>query len=273
MRKDYMTQLSRWARWMLPWQEASDVIADYHDIIAIPPRSRKELIRDLGKPRDVVKALAQPKQYYVWLAVFSIMLVCILMQVNSSLISPVFLWCALRDGLFRHWREQIFYCYILFVPGIIAALVWFRRQGRKAKHIPKAVSILLAVLLVYTGGVLLFYWSCFWNLDAFLGTWEGVPAWVRPEAGPLYLSQLAMSYSCSLFALTGVYSLIKARTGDRRWAAVYVLAMAAILISRTILEWSQIPVITSPEESFRQLMLRCTIAAAVGMAGTGVALC
>ena len=82
-----------------------------------------------------------------------------------------------------------------------------------------------------------------------------------------------MSYSCSLFALTGVYSLIKARTGDRRWTAVYVLAMSAILISRTILEWSNIPVITDPEEPFRQLMLRCTIAAAVGIAGTGVALC
>lgn len=82
-----------------------------------------------------------------------------------------------------------------------------------------------------------------------------------------------MSYSCSLFALTGIYSLIKARTRDRRWAAVYVLAMAAILISRILLEWSHIPVITNPEEKFRQLMLRCTMVAAAGLAGTGVALC
>ena len=272
MEKDYMTQLSRWARWMLPWQEADVVIADYHDITGIPPRSGEELLRDLGRPRNVVKALAQPKQYYLWLAMFGVMTVCILMQVNSNLISPVLLWLALCDGLFKHWRD-IFYCYILFAPGIIAALVWFRRQGRKTKSIPKAVPILLAVLLVYTGGVLLIYWSCYWNLDAVLGTWEGVPAWIRPEEGPFYLLQFAMSYSCSLFALTGVYSLVRARTGDRRWAAVYVLAMTALLISRAVLEWSVIPVITNPEEKFRQLMLRCTIAAAAGMAGTGAALC
>lgn len=272
MGKDYLTQLSKWARWILPWQEADVVIADYHDIIGIPPRSMEELLRDLGKPRDVVKALAQPKQYRVWLAMFGIMTVCILAQVNSPLIGPVILWRALWDGFFRRWRD-IFYCCILFAPGIIAALVWFRRQGRKTKCIPKAVPILLAILLVYTGGVLLIYWSCFWNPDAFPGTLEGVPAWIRPEEGPLYLLQFAMSYSCSLFVLIGAYSLIKARTRDRRWAAVYVLAMAAILISRMVLEWSHIPVITNPEEKFRQLMLRCTMVAAAGVVGTGIALC
>lgn len=268
MEKDYMSQLLKWARWMLPWQEADVVIADYHDITGIPPRSRDELLRDLGKPRDVVKALARDKQYRVWLAMFGIMAVCILEMINN----PVFFGYAFWAGFLRRWID-IFYCYILFAPGIITALVWFRRQGRKTNRIPKAVPVLLAALSVYIGGVLLLYWSCFGNLDAFLGTWEGAPAWIMPEDGPFFMAPLAMSYSGTLLALIGVYSLIKSRTGDRRWAAVYVPAMAAILVSRMVLKWSLIPVVTNPEEKFRQLMIQCTAAAAVGVVGTGIALC
>lgn len=271
MSKDYMAQLSKWARWMLPWQEADAVIADYHDITGTLPRSREELFRDLGKPRDAAKALVQPKQYHIWLAMFSIMTVCILMQINSTLMLdfPLLLVYAIGDSFFRRWSD-IFYCYILFAPGIAAALVWFRRQGRKTKNIPKAVPVLLAVLLAYTAGGLLLYWSCVWDL---LGTWEGVPALLRPEEGPFYLLQFVMGYSSTFFAFLGIYSLVKARTGDRRWAAVYVLAMTAILISRMLMEWSHVPVITNPEEKFRQIMLRCTLIAAAGAAGTGAALC
>ena len=66
MKKDYMTRLERWARWMLPRQEAEDVLADYRDIVADP-----ELAQDLGKPRAVIWALADRKSYYTWLGVFA----------------------------------------------------------------------------------------------------------------------------------------------------------------------------------------------------------
>ena len=64
MKSNYMTRLERWARWMLPRQEAEDVLSDYRDIVADP-----ELAQDLGKPRAVIWALADRKSYYTWLGV------------------------------------------------------------------------------------------------------------------------------------------------------------------------------------------------------------
>ena len=269
MGKDYMSQLSKWARWMLPWQEAENVIADYQDITGIPPRPMEELLRDLGKPRDAVKVLVQPKQYRIWLAMMGIMTVCLLQQVNSPLICPLIYGTVFWGSFFWRYRD-IFYCLLLFPIGIITALVWFRRQGRKTERIPKAVLVLLAALLLYLGGIFLLYWSVFRNIDSLIVIWEGA-AWIRPEGGSLL--QFSISYSCPLLAVAGIYGLIKARTGDRRWAAVYVLAMATILISRMYLELSYIPFISNPEEKFRQFMILCTAAAAVGLAGTGIALC
>ena len=74
MKKDYMTRLERWARWMLPRQEAEDVIADYRDIVA-----DEELFRELDTPQNVIKPLVQKRPYYAWLAAF------ILMDITSGL--------------------------------------------------------------------------------------------------------------------------------------------------------------------------------------------
>ena len=230
---------------MLPKQEAEDVIADYQEIVGTPPRSEEELLQNLGKPQEAVKPLIQPKQYCVWLAVFTVMTVCILALVTSYIFSPVAFWVP-----FLHLPViDIFYCYFLSVLGATMALVWFRRQGRKAERFPKAIPALLVVLLLFAVGVVLLCWFCFRNPDVFLGV------------------RIGIAYSCCFFVLIGVYSLIKARTGDRRWAAVYVLAVAVVLISRTVLEWS---IIADPEEL---PMLCCAVIAATGLVCTGATLC
>lgn len=268
MGKDYMSQLSKWARWMLPWQEVEDVIADYHDIVGTPPRPAEELLRDLGKPKDVVKVLAQPKQYHAWLAAFVFMTACILALVSSHIFVPFAFWVVLL-----RLRIQIFFCYFLSALGAMAALMWFRRHGRKTERLPKAVPILLAVFLVLAAGAVLFYGAAFQNPDAIRGIWdETLAAWF-PYQGPFGLAAYITSYSCLLIVLIGVYSLIKARTGDRRWAAVYVLAMAAALILRIILEWTRITYTSLDEAVYRQFMLQCAVTAAAGLIGTGVALC
>ena len=271
MEKDYMTQLTKWARWMLPWQEAEDVIADYHDIVGTTPRSGEELLRDLGKPHDVVKPLAQPKQYRAWLAVFAFMTFCILALVTDPLFVPVTFWVPFLP----FHKIDIFFCYFLSGLGVIAALVWFRRQGRKAESLPKAIPILLAVFLVFIAAVVLFYEIAFRNPDAIYRIWdETLAAWF-PDRSPFTLPAYVTCYSCPLIVLIGVYSLIKARTGDRRWAAVYVLAMAVVLILRLILGWvhSMDLEITSYEAQYQLLMLRCAVTAVAGLIGTGVALC
>ena len=66
MRRDYLSRLSRAARWYLPPAEAAEVLEDYREIVA--GRSEEELRRDLGTPRAAMRQLAQPKAYRRWLA-------------------------------------------------------------------------------------------------------------------------------------------------------------------------------------------------------------
>lgn len=273
MKNDYMARLSRWARWMLPWQEAEDVIADYRDIVGVPPRPEEELLRDLGRPRDAVKALARPWQYRTWVAVFAVMVLCILALITDPLFVPAAFWVPFLP----FHRIDILFCCFLFVLGVMAALSWFRRQGQKTEQFPKAASLLLAVLLIFSGSVVLFYWLALGDPDAIVKMWEeSMPAWFPcAYEGPFYLVSYVTCYGCPLIVLIGIYSLIKARTGDRRWAAVYVLAMTVLLILRMFLEFVRATdtSIAGTETAYRQLMLRCAVAAAAGLAGTGVALC
>lgn len=100
--------------------------------------------------------------------------------------------------------------------------------------------------------------------------------WIGPnEDAPrsFHLSRLAMCYGSPIIALLGTYSLVKARSGDRRWAAVYVLGLTAMVTALLVLDWSGWIIIDGAEEAFRQMLVRCSVIAAVGIVGTGVALC
>ena len=270
MKKDYLTRLERTARWMLPHQEAEDVIADYRDIIA-----DEMLFQELGKPRDVIRPLTTPKAYRIWLAVFAVMTVCILAPGISGTILGAPLWLYLFDGFIGHP-----YGAYLAVLGAVTALVWFRWQGQKEGKLPKAIPVLLAVSLACIGWVIWFCWACSRDFDAFLQLWGTVKMLLGPYAGEptpasFYLSRIAMGYVAAVISFIGVFALVKARMGDRRWAAVYMLAVTAMLTALLVLDWTSRMnwLDTTPEEIFRQILTRCSIIAAVGLAGTGVALC
>ena len=53
MRRDYLSRLSRAARWYLPPAEAAEVLEDYREIVA--GRSEEELRRGLGTPRAAMR--------------------------------------------------------------------------------------------------------------------------------------------------------------------------------------------------------------------------
>ena len=267
MKQDYMARLERWAKWMLTPQEADDVLGDYRDIAADP-----ELRRELGRPREVIKPLVQKKQYRAWLAAFAVMAVGIL----ASGISPTFIGYPLWRLLFDGWVEHPYGAYLAAL-GVVLALVWFRWQGHKDGRLPKAIPILLAVFLVCIGAVLLFCWTCSRDFDSFLEAWGRMKLWIGPNedaSRSFYLSRMAMCYGSPILAFLGVYGLVKARMGDRRWAAVYVLAATAMLTALLVLDWTGRMDLTDriSEELFRQMLLRCSGIAAAGLLGTGVAL-
>lgn len=267
MKADYMTRLARWAKWMLPPQEAEDVITDYRDIVSDP-----ELLRGLGRPREVVRPLAQKRPYRTWLAVFAMLAACILiLGVSPTAIGYPF-WLFFFDV----WAEYPLGP-LLAVLEAAAALVWFRRQGHKEERLPKAIPILLAVLLAYIGGVLLFCWANARDYEGFIAMWGTMKPLIGPNNSvprSMYLSHLAMIYTCPLIALAGMFGLANARMGDRRWAAVYVLAITAILTALLVLHLAtNLTVYENAQALAGRMLARCSITAVIGLIGTGVALC
>ena len=108
-----------------------------------------------------------------------------------------------------------------------------------------------------------------------------MPALIGPNPGEpisvsFYLPQDIMIYGSLALSLAGVAWLVKARTRDRRWAAVYILAFTAILAALNVVAWihsmDHTPFLTL-EEVFRQMLLESAGITAVGLIFAGVALC
>lgn len=272
MKKDYMAQLERWARWYLPRTEAGDVIADYRDIIGNPPRSDEELLRDLGKPRNAVKPLAQPKQYCAWLAVFTVMAACLLLPASGPL--PL--------GAHRLYYSLFFspWFWLFLLVGIILPLTWFRPQkGEKKTPLPRSILIILAVLLVFTG----FLWWVFYQLTLIPDTVLLNPifqlppdVWI-PMGGYLAggnMVPILLAWSAVPLAVVGITGLVKARVRDRRWRAVYVLSLSALLLALRVESClSRMDPSAALESQFAEAMAIMIEITAAGLLGTGVALC
>ena len=277
MKKDYMARLERAARWRLPPKEAEDVIADYREMVGDPPRLEEELLQDLGKPRDAIRSLTQKWPYRIWLAVFAFLSLCIL-----SFGISVYDWRLFLIYFYDYiYGTRDLLSRVVPVLGAVTALVWFRWQGRKAARLPKAIPILLAALLACCGGVTLYCWAFSRDFYGFLDAWGTMPTLIGPNAGEpisvsFYLPQDIMIYGSLALSLAGVFWLVKARTGDRRWAAVYILAFTAILAALNVVAWihsmDPTPFLT-PEEVFRQMLLESAGITAVGLIFAGVALC
>ena len=276
MKKDYMTRLERAARWRLPPKEAEDVIADYREMVGDPPRPEEELLRELGKPRDAVRPLTQKWPYRIWLAVFAFLSLCIL-----SLGISVYdwrLWEIYFDDYIYGTRDLL--SRVVTVLSAVIAMMWFHQQGRKTARLPKAIPILLAALLACCGGVMLYCWAFSRDYYGFLDAWGTMPALIGPSPGEpisvsFYLPQDFMIYGSLVLSLAAVFWLVKARTVDRRWAAVYIMALTFILAALNVVAWvhSMDPTYFTIEELFRQMLLESAGITAVGLIGAGVALC
>ena len=274
MKKDYMTRLERVARWRLPPKEAYDVIADYREMVGDPPRPEEELLQDLGKPRDVIKPLVQPKQYHTWLAVFVVMAACIFIPGASPL----------PGGLYFVWFN-LFYdiavpgltlCRLFLIAGTAVSLVWFRpRREEPRTPLPLSIPIALAVLLVFMGLV----WWVSWQLTPYPHGVLTNPIWRLSvdfywpmanyyEGGNLLA--LLLEWSAIPLIVLGIAALVKARTRDRRWRAVYILSLSAMMLAFCVLSMLTSMDISAPLVFPLQYSVEITL---IGLVGAGVALC
>ena len=274
MKKTYMERLERWAHWMLPAPEAESVVADYRDIVGTPPRPEEELLRDLGRPKDAIRHLVEPKAYRAWLAVFALLAVCILIPGVTAHWGLWFIW----DWCFYYSGIPIGGVFIsirglaMAAAGLIVGLLWFRRRGQKAGRTPKGVPRMLALLTAWSGAVLWFDWLWMHDPGSFVRWVEETAFTSALLPGFWRVPSLLLEYGGTAVALLGAWALVKARLQDRRWAAVYVLALAAVLLTM---------------ESLVMLMTIATLQGgwhvpylwyygavfAVGAAGAGVTLC
>lgn len=279
MKKDYMARLERAARWRLPRQEAEDVIADYRDIVGNPPRPDDELIRDLGRPRDVVRPLAQPRRYYTWLAVFAVMAACILIPAESPL--PLGSWL-IWDSLFSPYGFPIpgvpLFLHFMVI-GLALSLVWFRPgQGEPKAPLPRPVIIALLAELALMGVV----WWCFYQITLYPDGIMFQPAlvsdWWYSKIGAVTLNghwmATALEWGGAAVGAAGVVGLVKARTQNRRWRAVYFMSLSLMMLAFCVLGlFSSMDLDLTPTDPWaytRQLCLEITV---IGLIGTGVSLC
>ncbi|MDE6259965.1 MAG: hypothetical protein K2M42_03765 [Oscillospiraceae bacterium] len=274
MKKDYMARLERAARWRLPPQEAEDVIADYRDIVGTPPRSEDELRRELGKPRNVIRPLIQKKPYYTWLAVYVALAACVYLlgHTGFGFYSWEFYRLCFELGHFHLGP-------VFALLGMALALVWFRRRRDEPKSpVPKGIIITLAVLLVWIGLVFLFNWAVLCAKDDFFAMWGMMEPLIGPRGHLVYrsmhLSTWAMCLLPFFVSYTALYWLVKARVRDRRWAAAYVLALTAIVITmETVALVTSMDPTLFIEIGLRANLPKCAVITVIGLIGTGVALC
>ena len=284
MKKDYMTRLERAARWRLPPQEAEDVIADYRDIVSNPPRTEEELRREVGDPEQVIKLLVSPpRAYRTWQVVFGILAFCILsLGISGTLLGFPFWELYFLRGL-SDWRfgygESPYNALIVAALGLVTALVWFRWKGYKSERFPKAILILVGVLTVWTGGILLADLLILRDPVGFSEALGEVPSFIGPNLTvslSVRIWNYVLAYSALAMALLGTFALVRARTQDRRWAAVYVLAMGALLVPLQILDmYGSMDPTYNPfvENWYLPYLGQHAATFVVGLLGAGVALC
>ncbi len=264
MKKTYLMQLSRAARWRLPPAEAQDVVADYEELLLQKPRSEPELVQELGTPTQAVQLLCPPRIYRQWLAVFGLLTVCLLLPALSILPHMGGLWRLLKTELRVLPVELIF-----LAVGLLVSWFWFRRQGvhEKSRALPKGLAPALAFQLAGLAGIWWVIWLALARPDGLMHVFQQAPS-LAP------ILNACLQWGCFALALVGLLGLVNARLSDRRWRSVYVLGLTATVLCMALLGmfWSldldasaagwQLP--------YLQYDLLLTVA---GMTGTVASLC
>lgn len=270
MKATYFEALTRAARWHLPPAEAQEVLEDYAAMLEETPRSEEDLRREVGDPTAAVMALVEPKKYRCWLLVFGVLTVWLMLPALSTL--PGYAAGVLEDflaGLARILLPYPVMPVLSLLIGILTALLWFRRQGIKTGPRPRG---LLPLMLVPLAGMATAWWVAWVMMSGNGALWNRIPF----QAGTVgLLINSVLGGSSLVVALLGLWALVRARLGDRRWAALFILALAAVALTLTVLfmlHSYDLDDYGSPGWWYRFFAEYLSITL-LGLAGTGVALC
>lgn len=281
MREDYLAKLSQAARWYLPPAEAAEVVEDYRDLIEQQPRSEEALLRDLGSPWSAARQLVQPRAYRRWVAVFAVLAVCLLPPSALPLLRELS-----EQAVFQFpaadwpWRiislcgKIVPFLGVFLLTGAALSLVWFRRRSGEERRqpLPRGVALLLLLLLIG----LAFEWGVIWiSLELILESQNALAkiwGWMTSDIAAVM--RLAMVLTLFVMGIIGMLALVRARMTNRRWRAVYVLALAGSILGMSVFAlWTSMDVSFSSTGWQTPLLLRYVAITVVGLVGTGVSLC
>lgn len=265
MRKDYLSRLSRAARWYLPPAEAAEVLEDYREIVE--GRSEEELRRDLGTPRAAMRQLAQPKAYRRWLAVFLLLSACVLLPAIDPILEELSLavWLSGISHIFWGSNGNIArFSMPLFLLGIALSLVWFQRNGGKGRTLSKRAFPVFALVLLG----MVWVWFLFWVI---LAERMDVIDFLFPHM--TWTVRLIICLNILVAGAAGMTGLIRSRLEDRRWRAMYIWGLTGIVLNTFL--WQVLTSMSLDGSDNWQLpyWIRLAFITAAGLLGTGVSLC
>lgn len=270
MKPTYFEALTRAARWHLPPAEAQEVLEDYAAMLEETPRSEEELRREVGDPTAAVMALVEPKKYRRWLLVFGMLTVWLVLPALSMLpgyaADDLENFLVMLSGAFLPYPAMPV---LGLLVGILVALLWFRRQGLKTGPRPRG---LLPLMLIPLAGMAAAWWVAWAVMFGAMLHWDRIP--LQPDTiGLLINSVLGGSGLAS--ALLGLWALVRARLKDRRWAALFILALAAVSLILTVLFLMHCYAVYdyNPADWWHRYFAGYLTITLLGLAGTGVALC
>lgn len=220
-KSEYIGHFSQNAKWKLSYQEAEEVIEDYEGFFSQSGRDEHDICLELGNPTAAVKALSSRMSYGYWLTIFSIQAI--------ALFVPYFILLASNPPLsfiLSHPDVNPHIILTLAGFGVMVSLVFFRPQKKYLdKKIPKTIFFSLVVLFLFAFILGILVTVFFYQLyDT-----NTIPFYSLLLPSILFLSG-------TLFTAAGIWSLIKSRICDRRWRAVYILALTLLLITISIFD-------------------------------------
>lgn len=252
-RNTYLKKLSYIVRWRLPKPDADEVLSDYAEMLSQrPAEDDVKLVQELGEPIQAARLVTEPRVYRRWMAVFFVMAICVLLP-------EITLLRARRGG----WLSEELVI-VLFLVGIAAALIWFRPvRGEEKKKLPRRLLPALAAVLI----IPLVAGAILWGLAS--GAWQTLPA--RSYG---VMSTWVLCIAGTATAAAALWGLVKARTSDRRWRALYVLGLTALAeCTLVMLLLSSMSLDASVLNWWVEYALRWVAVGVAGLVSAGVSLC
>lgn len=274
-REQYMRKFSRSARWRLSPQDAEDAIRDYQEMVFQEERDESKLVEELGDPVQAVWLLTDAKEYKSWIRMFAALALGLLLMAKWS-------WTGLTFFQFSWTRSygSVWYSIAVLAVGIVLSQVWFRMHGQKSGTLSRRLFLSLAAVGIFVLGTIALTWYVLspkfleiyaetYTVDSYVGMYLREIPWQIIIQRELLIDGGTV---CSIIALAG---LVLARVRDRRWLALYTLALTAAALCIMVEFWVHNMDLTYAIMNNLQAYVFALVipVGAVGLIGTGVSLC